>query len=591
MRELKIEEIITKYNPVPSCIINGGGRVVYANDKMSDVFLYDEIEGTSFFALTGIQYDTLLKSKDSNEELIIERNDRKFKVNINTIPNQESKDSTIVLFIDVTNYEELKKEYLNKQVCTVFVNVDNYDELVSTNSDKNISTIRNNVNALVLDWADEMVASANRLSSNLYIIFVEYGKLTKSLQAKFPILDMARKIKTESDFPVSLSLGIGIGGKDLEETEAFAEAALELALGRGGDQAVVKNKNSVEYFGGILQSVEKSNKGKSRVIAHALKQLIAQSDGIFIMGHKYPDMDAFGAALGINRFCEIEGKSTYIVIDQYDDTLKTIFDAAKATEKYRFINSKKAMELVNKNSLIIVLDTNRESLVECAKLLESSKKIAVIDHHRRAEDYIKNAILYYVESYASSTCELVAEMLQANSQKRTLIKLEAEAMLAGMTIDTNRFAVKTGVRTFEAAAWLRRSGADTTEVKKYFQIDIEDFQVRAQGIANAIFLDGGYAISICEGAKQDAQVINAQVADELLTVKGVKATFVIGTNQFGKVVISARSLGEVNVQIIMEQFGGGGHLTTAGAQVDFTVEEVKDKLMKIIDKLKLNEKK
>ncbi len=585
----QFKKIITEYNPVPSCIIDKDGRIVCANSNMSQVFLYDDIEGTSFFALTGIKYDALVSSIESGEDLIIERNERKFKILVNKISDNNSEEALLILFIDITSYEELKEEYNDREICAILINVDNYDELHATNSDKNLSTIHNNVNGLILDWADEMDASANRLSPSLYILFAERGKVNTSMEEKFPILDKAHEIETESDFPISLSLGIGMGGKNLGETEDFAEAAMDLALGRGGDQAVVKNENTVEYFGGVLQSVEKSNKGKSRVVAHALKQLIKHADGIFIMGHKYPDMDAFGAALGINRFCALEGKSTYIIINEYNDALKAMYETAKATENYRFINNKKALELANKNSLVIVLDTNRESLVECPELLEVCNKIAVIDHHRRAEDYIKDATLYYVESYASSTCELVAEMIQATAPKRTLVKLEAEAMLAGMTIDTNRFAVKTGVRTFEAAAWLRRSGADTTEVKKYFQTELEDFKVRAQGVADAEFYKGGYAISICQGARQDAQVIDAQVADELLTVKGVKATFVIGTNQFNQTVVSARSLGEVNVQVIMEKFGGGGHLTTAGAQVEDSPEEVKEKLLEVIEELNDNE--
>ena len=330
---------------------------------------------------------------------------------------------------------------------------------------------------------------------------------------------------------------------------------------------------------------QKGNKGKSRIVGHALKQLIVQSNRVLIMGHKGADMDAFGSSLGIYRMCALSGTEAHIVIDEVNDSLHAIFTQAKAADNYSFITTQRAEKLITKETLIIVLDTHRPSYLERPELLETADRIVVIDHHRKAEDSIENTALSYIESYASSTAELVTEILQYAGGRKTLVKLEAEALLAGMYIDTNRFAVKTGVRTFEAAAWLRRSGADTTEVKRFFQTDLDDFRVRAKCIAAAEFYDNGVAMSVCEGENQEAQVINSQVADELLNIKGIKASFVAGRNDKGVTCVSARSLGEVNVQLIMEKLGGGGHLTTAGAQVDVSPEEVLAKIRGMTDKI------
>ena len=301
------------------------------------------------------------------------------------------------------------------------------------------------------------------------------------------------------------------------------------------------------------------------------------------MGHVNPDMDCFGAALGVMRLCEIREKEPYLVIDNYKDALSTIFKEAKNSDDYKFVSSEKALTLADKDSLLIVLDTHRPSMVQCPQLLEVCERVVIIDHHRRVEDFIENPVLAYMESYASSTCELVAEILQYMISKKALNKLESEALLAGMTIDTNGFTVKSGVRTFEAAAWLRRQGADPTEVRRFFQEDMESFFIKTKALADAIFHEGGVMTSICSTKHADEQVICAQVADELLTVKGVKASFVAGINNEGKTVISARSLGEVNVQVIMEKFGGGGHLTTAASQVDISPEEVMEKILEYME--------
>lgn len=578
MTSANLDKIVSGSIPMPVCIINKNGKITMANDKIGEVFIYDAIIDADFFALTGIKTAELYESAETNTYHLIKRNDRVFKLICQITPEDEEGHLTI-LFSDVTGFEELKEKYNNERICIGKIQIDNYDELISNIPLDIRGEVTNQIDKAVRNWAEKLNGSINRLGDDKYVFSFQQVYLEKIIALKFEILDEVRNIETGADFPVSLSIGVGALGKSPMQTESYADAALDLALGRGGDQAVIKKGSQIEYFGGKLQTVEKRNKGKSRIVGHALKQLIDQSKKIFIMGHVNPDMDCFGATLGVMRLCALREKEPYIIIDNYKEALSTIYKEAKDSDEYRFINSEKAISLADKDSLVIVLDTHRSSIVQCPELINICEKIVIIDHHRRVEDFIENPTLAYMESYASSTSELVAEILQYMTSKKSLIKLEAEALLAGMTVDTNGFTVKTGVRTFEAAAWLRRQGADPTEVKRFFQEDNDSFIIKTKALADAVFHEGGIVTSICTTKHADEQVICAQVADELLTVKGIKASFVTGKNAEGLTVISARSLGEVNVQVIMEKFNGGGHLTTAAAQVDISPEEAIEKIL------------
>ena len=567
--------------PLPICIINEQGKIIGASDQISQVFLYDDILDGDLFALTGVKVAELYQSLQDGICPIIKRNDRVFKLAAQK--SEEDEHSLLVFFYDITNLEELKDRYNAEKPCVAKIQIDNYDELISNAGSAPRLALSGEIDQLLRKWAAKINATVNRVRNSAYLIWFEQQYLERMTSAKFDILDEVRHLETGADFPASLSIGVGVGGKNLAQTEAYADAALDLALGRGGDQAVVKRNLKVEYFGGKLQTVEKSNKGKSRIVGHALKQLIDQSKKIFIMGHANPDMDSFGSALGITRLCVLCEKEPYLVIDEVNESLQEIFKQAKESDEYRFLSSEKALTLAEPDSLLIVVDTHRPSLVQCPKLLDICEKVVVIDHHRKVEEFIENPVLAYMESYASSASELVAEILQYMSKKKSLAKLEAEALLAGMTVDTNGFAVKTGVRTFEAAAWLRRQGADPTEVKRFFQEDISNIRIRARAVAETQVFDGGVAITTCPQVKTDAQLICAQVADQLLTIRDVKASFVVGRNIDEKTVISARSLGDVNVQLIMEKFGGGGHLTTAAAQVEDSIQETVQKIMEIME--------
>lgn len=583
MSEKDLEKRISSYIPLPVCIINRQGKVLEASRKIGEVFLYDGIQEGDFFALTGIKTAELYDAETKGVHPLLHRNGRIFRLLLQKTEPDSEDSSLSVIFDDVTGMEELKDMYRNEKMCFAKVQIDNYDELTSSTAAENRLAFSSEIDKAIRKWGGKVNASVHRIRNNYYLVCFEQQYLDKLAANKFDILDEIRGIETGTDFPASLSIGVGAGGKTPAQTEEYADAALDLALGRGGDQAVVKRNLKIEYFGGKLAAVEKSNKGKSRIVGHALKQLVKQSRNVFIMGHKNPDMDSFGAALGIFRLCELFDKKAYIVLEEHNEALQNIYMQARKSETYPLIGREKAVSLADSESLVIVVDTHRPSLTECPQLLTMTERVAVIDHHRKMEEFIENPTLAYMESYASSTCELVTEILLYMGGKKSLVKLEAEALLAGMTIDTNGFAVRTGVRTFEAAAWLRRQGADPTEVKRFFQKDPLTFQIHAQGLASARFLENGMAISVCEIPHADEQVICAQVADQLLTVKGVRVSFVLGTNASGITVVSARSLGDVNVQVIMEKFGGGGHLTMAAAQLHEPKEEVAERIIEVME--------
>ncbi|MBE6032723.1 MAG: DHH family phosphoesterase, partial [Clostridiales bacterium] len=399
------------------------------------------------------------------------------------------------------------------------------------------------------------------------------------------------EIETDADFPTSLSIGIGIGGKNLLEQDSFALAAQEMALGRGGDQAVVKKKNKFEYYGGKSQAVERTTKGKSRIMAHALRQLVDQSSGVIIMGHRNPDMDALGAALGIYRIVRNRGKEAVIVTNSYSSTMDAIYQKVRDSKNYRLATNEEALNMIDRESLLVVVDAHRAVLLECPELLEKTDKLVLIDHHRRAEDCLEQPTLSYMEPYASSTSELVAEMLQyiTAETNRPIDKLEAEALLAGITVDTNNFTVKTGIRTFDAASWLRRMGADTANIRQLLRTDAESFRLRSEVLSRAVILRDRFAVSYYEEAHPEIQILSAQAADDLLTIKGVVASFVAGPSLSGQTVISARSLGQLNVQVIMEKLGGGGHLTTAGTQLNMPLEEALAALKDLINSVEITD--
>ena len=574
----RIERLLAYYSPLPMCIVNAQGKVTRASRKIAEVFKYDGITDQDVYVLTGIKMPELVKAAEEETPLFIKRNEKTFRIGCCFLGGEGEEGShegasLILHFTDITDYEELLKKYNDERVYMMLVNVDNFDELTASN-DGNESGITASIDRLLRDWAAEMGAMIVRYKESLYELVITNRNYAKLVEERFPILDKARGIESNADFPVTLSIGVGLGSDSLVELDDYAQEALDMALGRGGDQAVVKDGSSFEYYGGSTQSVEKSNKGKSRIIGHALTTLMEQSSRIFIMGHKNPDMDSFGAAIGIARLAKSVGKDAYILLSEYNETMIDMVSDAKKTGEYEFVTGERAISLIEKNSLAVVVDTHRRMLVESAELIDNVDRLAIIDHHRKAEDVFANPSLSYLESYASSASELVTEILQYRLGKKSLSRFEADVLMAGIMLDTNRFAVKAGVRTFEAASWLRRAGADLSRVRRYFQESPENFINRANGIVNARILENGIAMSTCGAQTINTQIVNSQIADELLTIKGARASFVAGRNEEGVTVVSARSLGNMNVQTIMEHFGGGGHMNTAGTKTDLSPEEI-----------------
>ena len=482
--------------PIPMLIVDRKGKIIGGNENVKQVVPYDEqLKDADFYALIGVKTETLLAQDSKTEPLLVNRNDRIFRLLVSTI--KDDPDAPIcVYFIDVTSYAALKKKYKGEKTCVARIVIDNYDEMKSNIEQEHLLSIRAQADKIIRKWAQMIEGALIRISSSEYVVYFENRHTDEILRTKFSVLDEVRDIEPDADFPTSLSMGVAIDGDSIRETSALADAAIDLALGRGGDQAVVQLGGKLEYFGGKLQRVEKGTKGKSRVVAHALKRLFEQADRVMVMGHRNPDMDAFGSALGMYRVCQMNGVNCAIVLDEVNESLQVIYRNALEQGDYIILKKKRALELVDDKTLLIVLDTHRPSYVECPELLTKTDKIAVIDHHRRAADAIPNPALSYIEPYASSTAELVTELLQYSGPRKQLKKIEAEGLLAGMTVDTNRFAVKTGVRTFEAAAWLRRAGADTTVVKRLFQSSLSTFRARAKAIASAEITDDGIATSL-----------------------------------------------------------------------------------------------
>ena len=564
--------------PIPACLVDTDGIIRAANPLMKNVFVYEDIAGYNFFTMTGFKRDQLMKA--NQEEMILDRNGRLFKLWINEGAKED--EDIVVFFDEATTRESFRSKLESDKAAIMYINIDNYDELIASAPEDFRRMIPAQIDSLVRKWGESFSSPVISTGDDRYVMYTTRGNLEGMIKGNFSVLDEVRSLETQIDFPASISIGAGISDISLIESTELAEAALELALGRGGDQAVVKNDDGTRYYGGTLQSLEKNNRSKPRVIAHAMKALIEDADKVFIMGHRWPDMDAFGSALGASAICSFLGKDSHIVIDKHNEALDTIYQKVQDTENYSIIKPERALRMVTDLSLLIIVDTNRPMLIESPELAQACRTRIVIDHHRLTEDSYQNSAVAYVESYASSASELMAELMQHFSQKRFISKLEAEAMLAGIMVDSNNFSGRTGVRTFEAASWLKRGGADSTEVKKLFQVRQEDFQSKASAIAGAEFAADGVAYAINEGVTRNTQIINAQVADELMTVKGTKAAFVLGRNEVGQTMVSARSYGEINVQTIMEKFGGGGHFTSAAARTDEPLAEVLARIRKLV---------
>lgn len=570
--------------PVPLTMLDFDGRISWYNSKFSEMLGMKDLLGVNLEELVH-QFDVekILQNKELIDVKIGEKYYRTYS-NIIKMDSDQSRYTIMLYWIDTTASKITMDRYEDEKPIIAMIQVDNYDDVMSETKEDRRPFLASEIDSKINLWASRMNALIKKYQNDKYIAVFENRYLENLEVKKFSILDEIREIEVGNKFPVTLSIGVGVSGKNFTQSEEYAFSALELALGRGGDQAAVRKIGNFDFYGGKTKAVEKRNKVKARIIAHGLRPLIDESKRVIIMGHKYPDMDCFGAAIGINRAVMSRGKDVYIVLNQVTEAIKNIYDVFENEPAYKFITSEEALELAEENVLLVVVDTHRPSITECPQLLEKLQRVVLIDHHRRGTEYIENTALKYHEPYASSTCELVTEILQYMENKISIEKIEAEALMAGITVDTKSFSFKTGVRTFEAASLLKRFGADTTQVKQFFQDDLTTFINKANLVSSAKLYDHDVAISVCPDIIPNAPLIAAQAADDLLNIRGISTSFVISMNEENIVFISGRSLGETNVQMILEKLGGGGHMTTAGAQfVDTTLSAAHDLLIDAIN--------
>lgn len=490
----------------------------------------------------------------------------------------------ITYWVDVTEYDDTKLEYESSRPVVATIVIDNYDELMKNKTERVRNEVRDSVEDLIVQWGEGKDAIMRRYDRDRYLFIFEERWLKKFEQEKFPLMESVRKVVSPSGIHATVSIGIGHGGSGFGENLQFSTIAVEMALSRGGDQVVVKNRFNFEFFGGRGNEVETRTKVKSRVMANALAELINDASCVLVMGHKHADLDTVGAAAAICCIARKRGIKCRIVIDMDRNVSNSLIGRLEKEPEYAgvFITPQEAMLMADSRSLLVVVDTNRPEQVEDQSLLQTCNRVAVIDHHRRAATYIQNADLTFHEPFASSVCELMSEVLQELVEPADILRCESEAVLSGIVLDTKNFTIRTGERTFEAAAFLRRMGADTTEVKKLLQNDMENTVARYKILQNARLYRGNIAVAVPE-EPQD-RIVAAQAADELLNVSDVEVSFVVSPTEDGGANISARSIGDVNAQMIMEKLGGGGNRSAAAAQIkNISLRDAVNRLFEAID--------
>ena len=574
--------------PFPILVVRlSDGGIVFANDdfiQMTD-FLDSMAERNVAEILPGFDVSWLTSGKtEYTHDVIIEN--RRYRVYGSSVRADDPAQTHlgVLYFADLTELYQVRDEYIRSRPVVSIILVDNYEELTKNLSEGATSAMNARINDCITQWCGGYQGLLRRLERNRFLLVFEKRDLNKAKEDKFSLLEAVHEITSPSGVQASVSIGLGVDGENFEESYEFAALAIEMALSRGGDQAVVKDRRNFDFYGGRTKEADNRSKVRSRVTAGSLMELIGQSGEVFIMGHKNADLDAVGAAMGIACLCRKKGKKPYIVLDLANNMAGKLIEEILTVPAYAdaFISGQEAMVLCNSHSALIVVDTNRPDQVECKPLLEAVTKVCVVDHHRRAADYITPVVVNFHQPYASSASELVTELLQYAVEKKDVLPIEAKSLMAGIFLDTKSFNVRTGERTFEAAAFLRQLGADTVEVKKLLQNDFQDTISKYQIIKAARLYRQEIAIAALNNAT--SRTLAAQAADELLNISGITASFVLYPDD-GRVIISARSIGEANVQMILEPLGGGGNTATAGAQVaDSTVKDVLDRLVDSIDK-------
>lgn len=586
---------------VPYAVMDATGKLLWMNRQFEA--LSEKNKGyhksiTTIFP----QITRELMEKEDELELVVEREECVYRASVHKIHftdilhesssielTEKVQYLQVIYLFDETQLIRYRIENQEMQMVPALVYIDNYDEVLDTVEEVKKSLLVALVDRKVTKFFASIDGLVKKTENDKYFVVFQHKYLEKMEEEKFSLLEDVKSIKVGNEMSVTLSMGIGYVGNDYTKNYEYSRMAIDLALGRGGDQVVVKTRDKISYFGGSNRQVDKSTRVKARVKALALREIMITRDKFFVMGHKIADIDSFGAAIGIYCAARQLGKKAQIVIDEVNTTLRPLKECFKPEKGYpddMFIPSQLALDEIDSHTALIVVDTNRPSYTECPSLLNRAKTIVVFDHHRQCEDVVKNAVLSYTEPYASSTCEMIAEVLQYFDEDIKLSTQEADAIYAGILIDTNNFVSKTGVRTFEAAAYLRRCGAEVTRVRKMLRNDMDAYKARAEAVRHAEVFHNMFAISVCPADNIESPTVAcAQAANELLNIIGIKASFVL-TEYHDRIYISARSIDEINVQLVMERLGGGGHMNSAGAQLTgCTLEDAKRTIENTLDEM------
>ena len=582
------EEVMDADAPFPLVLVRmGDGAVIWANKWFTQMTDYQD----HYFQqpLSNILPQCSLEwlasgKKESPYDITI--SGRRYRMHGTTV-RAEDPDHTVMgmlYFCDLTELYQVRDEYIRSRPVTGIILVDNYEELTNNLTEGAISNLNAKLNNAITSWTEEYHGLLRRVERNRFLFIFEKKDLKRAIDGKFSLIEEIHKIQSPSGLEASISFGLGADAINFEESYNFAALSIEMALSRGGDQAVIKDRFNFTFYGGRNKEADHRSKVRSRVTANSLMELIGQSSQVFIMGHKNADMDAVGAAMGISCMCRKKGKKAYIVLDLERNVAEKLIEEIRQVPEYKdvFISGQEAMLLCDNHSTLVVVDTNRPDQVEYRPLLEAIPKVCVVDHHRRAADYINPVVVNLHEPYASSAAELTTELLQYAVEKADVLPIEAKSLMAGIFLDTKSFNVRTGERTFEAAAMLRQWGAETVEVKKLLQNDFQDTMSKYQIIKSSRLYRQEIAIAALNSST--SRTLAAQAADELLNISGITASFVLYPDE-DQVIISARSIGQTNVQVILEPLGGGGNTATAGAQIaNTTVKDVLDSLVASIDR-------
>lgn len=581
--------------PMPLVLAELDGTTVWYNSSFKGIFQNDTIQEETVAGLVSDLKPQMTEGDSINISSEITINNRHYSVlgNLVKLDDSNNEESVIVMLYLVDNTELIdeKKKFEDNKNTVGLVVIDNYDDLMQSMEDAVRQQLLAEIDKKVTSWISHTGGVLKKFERDKYLCIFAFKYLHELEEKRFEILETVKEINLGNKIPVTLSIGLGINAPTIVENLQNANACIDIALGRGGDHVVIKDGDNFRFFGGRTRELEKRTRVKARVIAYALRGLIDQAPSVLIMGHENADIDCLGAALGIHRIVKNRDKRVNIVLNHSNANIDAILNKMSKEPEYTnvFVGTNEALDLITKKTLLIVVDTHKPGFTEAPELLKMTDQVVIIDHHRRGADFIQDAVLSYQETYASSTCELVTELLQYVEDRIRLTNIETEALYAGIVVDTKNFIFKTGVRTFEAASYLRRQGADTVSVKQLFQNDLKTYITISNIVKDAEVVYDNIAISICPNNIKGAQLIAAQAADQLLSLSGLVAAFVLSYHN-GEVIISGRSLGDINVQMILEKLGGGGHLTVAGAQIeDVTIQDakkmLKDAIYEYIDSL------